>query len=685
MQRLWSADELGERWTLLPEDLALLTDLPDTGKLGLAAQLAYWRQHGRFPDDEADLAPAVVGHLAAQVGVGVDALDGYDWAGRTGRRHRRTILDHLAIVGFDDAAEAAFRRWLADELLPREPGPAALEEEIAGWFARGRVTRPGAYRLDRILRSARAAHDDAALQRVADRLDAGTRGRFDALLADDGEGTAFARLVADPGRVGLESLLAEIGKLELLRALALPPDLLRGLHPDQVKRFRRRAAVESAWELRRHPERIRLPLLAFYCVAARGRGGRRLGRAADPGHAPHHGQGRAPRRRGAGRGGAGGPGQGRHPVQGGRGRGRPAGRRGARGDLPRRRRAHLRGAGPRGSGARHAAEPARPHRGARLVRLLLPPHDAPAAGGAGLPLQQRHAPPAARRPRRDPARGRRGAAVLPGRGDRHRGRDPPEVARHRGRGRARRRAAGEPDQLRDLRAADAARAAALQGGVGGGRRSLPQPRRGPAGRLRRAPGRLLRARSACPRRRGRSRTRFGPRWPRRCAARPRDAAQRRGAPRPAPAASDRGQPARAAARAAWARRAQGRARPALADDGSARHAQGGRPAHRLHRRLHDRGDARGDRPRRGAAPAAALPLRPGHQRRAEAPRGRAARLQLQGAAAHAAALHRRRRPARRDPARWSTRRWPRATPGSGARARRPAPRTASISAPSTRT
>ena len=43
MQRLWSADELGEHWTLLPEDLALLADLPDTGKLGLAAQLAYWQ------------------------------------------------------------------------------------------------------------------------------------------------------------------------------------------------------------------------------------------------------------------------------------------------------------------------------------------------------------------------------------------------------------------------------------------------------------------------------------------------------------------------------------------------------------------------------------------------------------------------------------------------------------------
>ena len=270
MRRQRSVDELGERWTLGPQDLALLADLPDAGKLGLAAQLAHWRQYGRFPEDEADLAPAVVERLAAQIGVGAGVLDGYDWTGRTGRRHRRLVRDHLAVAAFDEAAEAALRRWLVDELLPREPAAAVLEAEIDAWFARGRVIRPGAYRLDRILRSARAAHDDAALRRVADRLDAGTRGRLDALLAGGGEGPPFARLAADPGRVGLESLLAEIAKLELLRALALPPDLLRGLHPDQIKRFRRRVAIESAWELRRHPERIRLPLLAIWCAPRRG-------------------------------------------------------------------------------------------------------------------------------------------------------------------------------------------------------------------------------------------------------------------------------------------------------------------------------------------------------------------------------------------------------------------------------
>ena len=102
MQSLWSTEEVGEHWTLGAQDLAWLSGLPDAGKLGLAVQLMHWRRNGRFPDDEADLAPAVVRHLAAQIGVGVEVLEDYEWTGRTGRRHRRKIPpkgpdDHEAV------------------------------------------------------------------------------------------------------------------------------------------------------------------------------------------------------------------------------------------------------------------------------------------------------------------------------------------------------------------------------------------------------------------------------------------------------------------------------------------------------------------------------------------------------------------------------------------------------------
>ena len=57
----------------------------------------------------------------------------------------------------------------------------------------------------------------------------------------------------------------------------------------------------------------------------------------------------------------------------------------------------------------------------------------------------------------------------------------------------------------------------------------------------------------------------------------------------------------------------------LADDEPARHAQGGRPAARLHRRARQPHGLRDARPRRAAAAAAAVPARARHQHRAAAP------------------------------------------------------------------
>ena len=62
MRRLWSADELGEFWTLLPEDLALLAGLPAPASLAWRPSLhsgassavfptmrPIWRRGGRAP------------------------------------------------------------------------------------------------------------------------------------------------------------------------------------------------------------------------------------------------------------------------------------------------------------------------------------------------------------------------------------------------------------------------------------------------------------------------------------------------------------------------------------------------------------------------------------------------------------------------------------------------------------
>ena len=74
MKRLWSVDELDERWTLSSADLEFVARNADAGRLGLACQLTFWRSQGRFPGEEADLAPPVMAHLAGQLGVLAESI-----------------------------------------------------------------------------------------------------------------------------------------------------------------------------------------------------------------------------------------------------------------------------------------------------------------------------------------------------------------------------------------------------------------------------------------------------------------------------------------------------------------------------------------------------------------------------------------------------------------------------------
>jgi hypothetical protein len=265
VKQVWSVEELVEQWSFSTEDQELLVGKHVSGRLGFAAQLVFYRLHARFPSRLADFAPTVIVHLAEQLDIPEGALDGYEWDGRSGWRHRQEILAALGVRPFKGKAEAAFRAWLLDEVMPTAPTAAVLEERIRGWMVTARVERPPAYRLDRPVRSVRQRHEKHVFQSVAAQLDPPTRQRLDALLAD-GDEPVFQLLRADPGRVGLDSLLKEVEKLDRIRALKLPPGILDAFHPDLVKRLRRRAATESPWELRRHPDGIRLPLLVFYCV-----------------------------------------------------------------------------------------------------------------------------------------------------------------------------------------------------------------------------------------------------------------------------------------------------------------------------------------------------------------------------------------------------------------------------------
>jgi hypothetical protein len=72
-------------------------------------------------------------------------------------------------------------------------------------------------------------------------------------------------LKTNPGAIGLESILFETDKLRILSQLALPADLFQEVSPSVVRLYRERAATDTVYELRRHPDATRSTYLAAFC------------------------------------------------------------------------------------------------------------------------------------------------------------------------------------------------------------------------------------------------------------------------------------------------------------------------------------------------------------------------------------------------------------------------------------
>ena len=76
--------------------------------------------------------------------------------------------------------------------------------------------------------------------------------------SDEGVGRSMLHeLKQGAGAIKVDSLLAEIAKLEQIEALGLPADLFLAIPPKVLETYRQRVAVEDLHEVQRHPDAVR--------------------------------------------------------------------------------------------------------------------------------------------------------------------------------------------------------------------------------------------------------------------------------------------------------------------------------------------------------------------------------------------------------------------------------------------
>ncbi len=282
MKRQWSEEELVERWTLFPDELALAGKKSPHTRVGFAVMIRFFAGEGCFPHDKAEVLRFVAEQMESEAATGPEGWLSYDWSGRTIKYHRAQIRQFFGFreATVEDGEQIA--EWLAEHILPHEQDTEKIRQAFFGECRRVKVEPPGASRVERLISSATRRFEERLCASVFERLPEDAMLGMDALLAtsasedealpddparSDRRRSVLSWIKADPGRVSLESVLEEVGKLRRVRELGLPADLFKGVSPKVVREYRNRAATESPSELRAHPTAIRATLVSALCFS----------------------------------------------------------------------------------------------------------------------------------------------------------------------------------------------------------------------------------------------------------------------------------------------------------------------------------------------------------------------------------------------------------------------------------
>ncbi|MDA8319167.1 MAG: DUF4158 domain-containing protein [Actinomycetota bacterium] len=144
MARVLDEDELVEQWTLVGDELGLLTGRTGPSKLGLALWLKFFIAQGRFPLGRSELPDKAVVWVARQVKVPASDIGLFDWEGRTAERLRNLVRTFLGFRECSVADADKLTGWLATEVCAGSARPSTSARRCWRECARsGSSSRPG--------------------------------------------------------------------------------------------------------------------------------------------------------------------------------------------------------------------------------------------------------------------------------------------------------------------------------------------------------------------------------------------------------------------------------------------------------------------------------------------------------------------------------------------------------------
>jgi len=266
----YAHEELVEHFLLSPGEQALIdTCRGDVNRHGMAVLLKAVQYLGYFPDDFRHVPQDVKTFIAHQLHLLWDCTEHYPWRSGTHDAHLALIRHHTAFRYPTWQDKRELEQWLRTQGAQDAPTEDELQECAYARLRTLAIELPAEQELQRIVRAALRGFFQDLYTRITTHLSQEVRTALDQLLlVPPGETQSrFEQLKAEPSAPGVKHLQEEITKLQTLRALGIPAEVLAGVPFKVLQTLKRRAHNEHAGEMRAHPAPIRYALIACFIHA----------------------------------------------------------------------------------------------------------------------------------------------------------------------------------------------------------------------------------------------------------------------------------------------------------------------------------------------------------------------------------------------------------------------------------
>ena len=263
----YTHEELLEHFVLNPAERALVdTCYGEVNRHGIAVLLKAVQYLGYFPEELSQIPLVVRTFIAHQLQLLWDHTVDYPWHSTTHDRHL-TLTRQYTGFRFPTAQDKQeLTAWLRTHAAIEIPTEEDLREGAYTRLRALHIELPAERELRRIVRAALWDFFHDIYERVTAGLSETIRATLDALLVvPPGEPQSpFDQLKAEPSAPGVKHLQQEIGKLQRLRGVGLPADVLAPVPFKALQILKRRATNETASQMRAHPPATRYALMASF-------------------------------------------------------------------------------------------------------------------------------------------------------------------------------------------------------------------------------------------------------------------------------------------------------------------------------------------------------------------------------------------------------------------------------------